>query len=84
MEVHFMNRMSARFVAQKAGISTEWVYALWYDMGIVTKDKFGDWILTDAGKKSVVKCQKNNHRSVPTFDFDTIEKLMIDYHNKNR
>lgn len=37
-----MNRMPARFVGRAVGMSTEWVYGMWRDMGLVTKDKFGD------------------------------------------
>ena len=29
--------MSARFVAQKVGMSTQWVYDMWKEMGLVIK-----------------------------------------------
>ena len=45
-----MERMSARFVGRKVGMTSEWVYSMWKDMGLVTKDEFGEWILTEAGK----------------------------------
>ena len=45
-----MGRMSARFVAEKVGMSAEWVYEMWKDMGLVIKDKFGDWALTEVGR----------------------------------
>ena len=45
-----MGRMSARFVGKAVGMSTEWVYDMWKDMGLVIKDKFGDWALTEAGR----------------------------------
>lgn len=79
-----MSRMSARFVAQKVGQSVSWVYELWKDMGLVYKDSFGDWALTDAGRNIGGKMSKSNHCPVPTFDFDVIEKIMIDFYNKHR
>lgn len=45
-----ISRVSARFVGRKVGMSTAWVYVMWKDMGLVIKYKFGDWILTEAGK----------------------------------
>ncbi|MBE6747062.1 MAG: hypothetical protein E7558_06390 [Ruminococcaceae bacterium] len=78
-----MERMSARFVGNVVGKSAKWVYALWEEMGIVTKDKLGDWILTDAGKEIGGKMSRNNYCPVPTFDFEVIEKLMIDFYNKH-
>ncbi len=79
-----MTRMSARFVAQKVGQSTAWVYDMWKDMGLVVKDKFGDWVLTNLGREIGGKMSSGNHLSVPTFDFETIEKMMIDFYNKHR
>ena len=77
-----MGRKSARFVGQAIGMSTEWVYGLWKDMGLVIKDKFGDWALTDIGRSIGGRMSKSNHLPVPTFDFETIEKKMIDFCNK--
>lgn len=79
-----MNRMSARFVGQKVSQSTEWVYGMWKDMGLVTKDKFGDWGLTDWGKKNGGKMSKGSHVSVPTFNFEVVEQMMIDFYIKHR
>lgn len=76
-------RMSARFVAQEVGKSTSWVYDLWEKMGFVIKDKFGDWILTEAGRASSGRMSKSSYRPVPTFDFDIIEQKMIDFYKKN-
>lgn len=53
-----MGGMSARFVGKKVGMSTEWVYDMWKDMGLVIKDKFGDWALTEAGRSIGERCQK--------------------------
>lgn len=77
-----MSRMSARFVANKVGMSTAWVYKMWKDMGLVVKDKFGDWVLTEAGREIGGKMSSGNRVSVPTFKFETIEQLMIDFYNQ--
>lgn len=79
-----MGRMSARFVGIEVGKNTDWVYAMWKDMGLVVKDKFGDWILTEAGRNVGGKMSQDNHCSVPTFEFNVIEKMMIDFYNKYR
>ncbi|MBP3554169.1 MAG: hypothetical protein J6K63_00865 [Clostridia bacterium] len=79
-----MSRMSARFVGRAVGMSTEWVYGMWKDMGLVIKDNFDDWTLTAAGHNLGGRMSKSNHRPVPTFDFEVIEKLMIDFYNKYR
>lgn len=78
-----MSRMSARYVGREVGKSTKWVYEMWNQMGIVVKDKFGDWILTNAGKEIGGRMSKSEYCSVPTFDFDVIEKLMVDFYNKH-
>ncbi|MDW8802650.1 hypothetical protein P8V03_15995 [Clostridium sp. A1-XYC3] len=79
-----MNRMSARFVAQKVGMRATGVYDMWKDMGLVIKDKFGDWVLTDLGRKTGGRMSDGNRLSVPTFEFEIIEKMMIDFYNKNK
>ena len=79
-----MSRMSARFVAQKVGMSTAWVHNLWKDMGLVMKDKFGDWVLTQAGRDIGGTMSKGNRLQVPTFDFKKIEALMIEFYNKTK
>ena len=79
-----MGRMSARFVGNKIGMSTEWVYGMWKDMGLVIKDKFGDWNLTEVGKNVGGRMSNNSYCSVPTFEFEVIEKMMIDFYNKYR
>ena len=53
-----MSRMSARFVGRAVGMSTKWVYGMWKDMGLVVKDKFGDWALTAAGHNIGGECPK--------------------------
>ena len=78
-----MNRMSARFVGNEVGKSAAWVYSMWENMRLVFKDKFGDWELTDAGRSIGGRMSKNNYRSVPTFDFNVIEKMMIDFYAKH-
>lgn len=77
-----MSRMSARFVAQKVGMTTQWVYTLWSEMGLIVKDKFGDWILTEAGRAIGGRMSHGSRLEVPTFDFEVIEKMMIDFFKK--
>ena len=79
-----MSRMSASFVAKEVGMSTTWVYDMWKDMGLVAKDKFGDWVLTEEGRKIGGRMSSGSHLSVPTFRFEDIEQLMIDFYNKTR
>lgn len=72
-----MNRMSARFFGSKLNISTQEVYSVWEDMGIVVKNKIGDWIVTEAGTKIGGRSSKGF--GVPTFDFDSIKAIMLKY-----
>lgn len=74
--------MSARFVGNKVGLNTEIVYNMWKEMEIVVKNKYGDWALTEYGRKIGGKMSKNNYCPVPTFEFKMIEKRMIDYYNE--
>ena len=77
-----MSRMSARYVGRAVGMSSQWVYDMWSKMGLVVKDKFGDWVLTEAGRQIGGKMSTGPHLAVPTFDFSVIEKRMIDFYNK--
>ena len=77
-----MSRMSARYVGRAVGMSSQWVYDMWSKMGLVVKDKFGDWVLTEAGRQIGGKMSNGSRLTVPTFDFSVIEKLMIDFYNK--
>lgn len=79
-----MSRMSARFVAREVGKSASWVYDMWNDMGLVIKDKFGDWVLTDLGRKVGGRMSEGSRLSVPTFEFEIIEKMMIEFYNMHR
>ena len=78
-----MSRMSARFVANKVGKSTEWVYDMWKNMGLVTQDHAGDWALTEAGRSIGGRMSKSDHCPVPTFDFGVIEEKMIAFYNQS-
>lgn len=78
-----MERKSARFIAQMlCNYKTKDVYEIWKDMGLVVKDKFGDWILTDLGKNIGGKMSNGNRLSVPTFDAETIINEMIEFCKK--
>lgn len=68
-----MARKTARFIAQMlTNYKTKDVYQIWNDMGLVTKDKFGDWILTGLGRSLGGKMSEGLKLSVPTFDADFI------------
>ncbi len=73
-----MGRKSARFIADMLiNYTPKDVYEIWKDMGLVIKDKFGDWVLTDLGKEIGGRMSNGNHLSVPTFDADSIIEKMI-------
>lgn len=75
-----MSRKSARFIAEMLNnYTTKDVYEIWKDMGIVVKDKFGDWIITDLGRSLGGKMSSGNRLSVPTFDADFIIDKMIEF-----
>ena len=38
-----MSRMSARYIAPKMGMTASSVYSTWEKMGLVMKNKYGDW-----------------------------------------
>lgn len=78
-----MERKSARFIAQMLrNYTTKDVYEIWKDMGLVVKDKFGDWILTDLGKNIGGKMSNGNRLSVPIFDAEFIINKMIEFCEK--
>lgn len=78
-----MSKMSARFVGQKVGLKASEVYDIWKNMGLVVNDKYGDWIITELGKKIGGKMSNGNYSPVPIFEFKMIEEMMIDFYNKN-
>ena len=73
--------MSARFIAPKIGFTTKDVYQMWNDMGVIEKDKWGNWILTEAGRNLGGRLSGGNC-PVPTFKIDTIVNAMCDFYNK--
>ena len=52
---------------------TAWVYEMWENMGLVIKDKFGDWALTEAGRKIGGRMSNSNYLPVPTFELEEIK-----------
>ena len=79
-----MSRKSARFIADMlANYKTKDVYDIWKDMGLVVKDRFGDWVLTEAGRACGGKMSSGNRLSVPTFDADLIINKMIEFCKQN-
>lgn len=77
-----MSRMSARFVGKEVGLSTESVYKMWYDMGLIVKNQYGDWTLTQLGREIGGRMSSGSRLQVPTFDIDMIAERMIDFWNK--
>ena len=79
-----MERKSAKFIAQILyNYTTTDVYKMWEDMGLVVKDKFGEWILTDLGKSFGGKMSGGNWTSVPTFEAEFIINKIIEFSKKN-
>ena len=77
-----MSRKSARYIAQELiGYTAADVYDIWKDMGLIIKDKFGDWALTELGRSIGGKMSKSDHLPVPTFAADKVIDLMIDWYN---
>ena len=76
--------MSARFVGNRVGMSAKWVYDMWKDMGLVINNNSGGWSLTELGRSVGGRMSKGSYSSVPTFDFEVIEQMMIDFYNKYR
>lgn len=80
-----MGMKSARFIAQElVNYTTKDVYEIWKDMGLVVKDNFGDWVITELGRNIGGRMSKGNRLSVPIFDSDKIINMMIDFYKKTR
>lgn len=78
-----MNRKSARFVGLEICKSAKWVYDVWHQMGLVMKNSYNEWVLTQKGYDVGGKMSNNNYVPVPTFDLDNIQKLMAEFLEKN-
>lgn len=79
-----MSRKSARFIADMlCNYTVKDIYAIWKDMGLVIKDKFGDWVLTDLGRSLGGRMSNGDRLSVPTFDDDFIIEKMIEFCKKS-
>jgi len=74
-----LDRMSARFVAKRFGFSTDLVYQMWEEMGLIIKNGTNSWKLTELGEKNGGLMSSVGY--VPTFEFKVIEKLMMDFYN---
>lgn len=59
--------MSVRFMGIAIRKSTQWVYKTGESIGVVTKDNFGNWTLTNYGRQIDGKMSCSNYLSVPTF-----------------
>ena len=79
-----MERKSAKFISQMLdNFTTKDVYEMRKNMGLVIKDKSGNWDLTELGKSIGGKMSKGNWLSVPTFDAEPIINKMIEFCEKN-
>ena len=81
-DIQKLGRMSARYIGKNVGKSAKWVYEMLHDMGLIVKDNFGDWILTEAGKKMNGRMSYKSGYPVPTFVFEEIEPKMIEFYKK--
>lgn len=79
-----MGRMAAKFFAREIGTSPAWVYDIWNKMGLVIRDGFGGWALTDLGRELGGRMSKSNYCPVPTFVFEVIEPKMREFFLKHR
>lgn len=79
-----MSGKSAKFIAEMlSNYTTKDVYEIWKDMGLVVKDKFGDWIVTDLGRSLGGKMSSGERLPVPTFNADFIIEKMIEFCKQN-
>ena len=80
-----MSRMSAKFFARElVGCRTEDVYQFWNDMRLVDKGKFGDWVLTELGRKCGGRMSTGSRHPVPTFEFGKLLPMMEDFYRKQK
>lgn len=80
-----MSRKSARYIAQELiGYTAADVYDIWKDMGLIIKDKFGDWALTELGRSIGGKMSKSDQLPVPTFEAGKVIDMMIDWYNTHK
>lgn len=78
-----MGRKPASLIAKMLeNFTTKDVYEMWKDMGIVVKDKFGDWVLTEAGKSIGGRMSKNSYYPVPIFEDEDIINKMSEFFEK--
>lgn len=70
-----MTRMCAKFIGLELGMDTQEVYAALCELGLVEKNKDGNWIVTVSGCEATGAMSRGNC-PVPTFDFETIRALI--------
>ena len=80
-----MSRKSAKYIAMElVGYAASDVYEIWKDMGLIIKNKYGDWTLTELGVQFGGKMSKNSLQSVPTFEANYIIDKMIEWYTVHR
>lgn len=77
-----MDRKSARFVGLEMCLPTKKVYEIWHQMGLVMKNVYNEWVLTQKGYDLGGKMSNNSYVPVPTFDLATIKKSMEEFIGK--
>ena len=75
-----MSKASARYIGKCFGMDANWTYEVWEDMGLIVKNKFGDWILTEAGKK--IGGSTSKRYGVPIFKGEEIVPMMNEFLRK--
>lgn len=72
------DRMSARYIAQRLGVTAKWVYQVLEEHGLVEEDTWGEWTLTEKGRRNGGRMSKGNY-PVPTFKFNVVEEILRDH-----
>lgn len=76
-------KSAMHFARELVDYTTADVYDIWQDMGIVTKGKFGGWIVTELGHKLGGRYSSGKHH-VPIFDFEKTFAMMVDFYQKHK
>lgn len=74
-----MSRIGATGMGKSIGLTAKAVNEIWDQMGLIMKDKFGDWILTEFGKQLGGEYSKRTNYPVPTFEISVIKPMMIKF-----
>ena len=67
-----MSKSGATGIGKAIGMMPKTVNKILSQMGYIMKDKFGNWILTELGKKKGGTYSQQTNYPVPTFDLENI------------